>query len=64
MMGLKIAVIGAGSTYTPELITGFVKRKDELPIKEICLMDIDRKNLISLEAFPKEFWRPTAWVAK
>jgi 6-phospho-beta-glucosidase len=44
-MGLKIAVIGAGSTYTPELVNGFVKRKNELPVKEICFMDIDREKM-------------------
>lgn len=37
---LKIAVIGGGSTYTPELIEGFLDRRDELPIGEIWLMDL------------------------
>ncbi|NMA86867.1 MAG: 6-phospho-beta-glucosidase, partial [Tissierellia bacterium] len=40
MEGLKIAVIGGGSSYTPELIDGIIKRKDELPVKEIYLVDI------------------------
>ncbi len=39
-MGLKIAVIGGGSSYTPELIDGFIKRKDELDVSEIHLVDI------------------------
>ncbi|WP_028862150.1 6-phospho-beta-glucosidase [Psychromonas aquimarina] len=39
--GLKIAVIGAGSSYTPELIEGLLKRKDELPIKQLWLVDIE-----------------------
>ncbi len=45
-MGLKIAVIGGGSSYTPELIDGFIKRKDELDVSEIHLVDITevRKN--------------------
>ncbi|HAP2768363.1 TPA: 6-phospho-beta-glucosidase [Enterococcus faecalis] len=38
---LKIATIGGGSSYTPELIEGYIKRKDELPIKEIWLVDIE-----------------------
>ncbi|MEA9390237.1 6-phospho-beta-glucosidase [Acerihabitans sp. TG2] len=38
---LKIAVIGGGSSYTPELIEGLLKRKDELPIRELWLVDID-----------------------
>lgn len=40
MSGLKIAVIGGGSSYTPELIDGFIRRAGELPVAEICLVDI------------------------
>lgn len=40
MEGLKIAVIGGGSSYTPELIEGFIRLKEELPISEIALVDI------------------------
>jgi len=39
--GLKIVTIGGGSSYTPELIEGFIKRQNELPIKEIWLVDIE-----------------------
>ncbi|WP_314591316.1 6-phospho-beta-glucosidase [Paenibacillus terrigena] len=42
---LKIAIIGSGSTYTPELIEGMIKRKDVLPIDELVLMDIDDRKL-------------------
>ncbi len=38
---LKIVTIGGGSSYTPELIEGFIKRKDILPIKEIWLVDVE-----------------------
>lgn len=38
---IKIATIGGGSSYTPELIEGFIKRKDEIPIREIWLVDIE-----------------------
>ncbi|KGG79730.1 diacetylchitobiose-6-phosphate hydrolase [Caloranaerobacter azorensis H53214] len=41
MKNLKIAVIGGGSSYTPELIDGFIKRAHELPVKEIYLVDIE-----------------------
>lgn len=40
MSGLTIAVIGGGSSYTPELIDGFIKRAAELPVAEIRLVDI------------------------
>jgi len=38
---IKVVTIGGGSSYTPELIEGFIKRKDELPIKELWLVDIE-----------------------
>ena len=38
---LKIAVIGGGSSYTPELIEGYINRKNELPISEIWLADVE-----------------------
>ncbi len=41
MKKLKIVTIGGGSSYTPELIEGFIKRKDQVPIKEIWLVDIE-----------------------
>ncbi len=48
---MKIAVIGAGSTYTPELINGFLDRADHLPVKEIYLMDIDQTRLQIVAGF-------------
>ena len=39
--GLKIVTIGGGSSYTPELIEGFIKRYNELPVKELWLVDIE-----------------------
>src|SRR5512140_3532046 len=44
-MGLRIAVVGAGSTYTPELIEGFARRADRLPVDELCLLDPDLERL-------------------
>lgn len=38
---LKITIIGAGSSYTPELIEGLIKRNHELSIRELWLVDIE-----------------------
>lgn len=38
---LKLVTIGGGSSYTPELIEGYIKRREQLPIKEIWLVDIE-----------------------
>jgi len=41
MKEIKIVTIGGGSSYTPELIEGFIKRYEELPIRELWLVDIE-----------------------
>ncbi len=40
MTGIKVVTIGGGSSYTPELVEGFIKRYNELPIRELWLVDI------------------------
>jgi len=40
--GIKVVTIGGGSSYTPELIEGFIKRYDELPVRELWLVDIQK----------------------
>src|SRR5918994_4639417 len=44
-MGTRITVVGAGSTYTPELVEGFARRMERLPIDELVLLDIDPERL-------------------
>lgn len=41
--GLKICTIGGGSSYTPEIIEGFIKKKNEgkLPITDLYLVDVE-----------------------
>ncbi|HEY3312997.1 MAG TPA: alpha-glucosidase/alpha-galactosidase, partial [Anaerolineales bacterium] len=48
---MKITVIGGGSTYTPELINGFLSRCDVLPLSELWLMDIDEQRLAVVGGF-------------
>jgi 6-phospho-beta-glucosidase len=45
---MKLAVVGGGSTYTPELIDGFARMRDTLPIEELVLVDpaADRLDLV------------------
>jgi 6-phospho-beta-glucosidase len=42
---VKIAVVGGGSTYTPELIEGFARRSDVLAVDELVLHDVDAERL-------------------
>jgi 6-phospho-beta-glucosidase len=39
--GIKIVTIGGGSSYTPEIVEGFINRYHELPVKELWLVDIE-----------------------
>ncbi|RLP77955.1 6-phospho-beta-glucosidase [Mycetocola tolaasinivorans] len=42
---MKLAIVGGGSTYTPELIDGFSRLRDVLPLEEIALVDTDPRRL-------------------
>jgi 6-phospho-beta-glucosidase len=44
-MGVKVAVVGGGSTYTPELVEGFVTRADRVPVDDLVLLDVDPERL-------------------
>jgi 6-phospho-beta-glucosidase len=41
---MKLAVIGAGSTYTPELISGLMRERERLDVRELVLHDIDAER--------------------
>ena len=51
---MKITVIGGGSTYTPELVNGFLARIASLPLTELCLMDIDEQRLNIVGGFAQQ----------
>ncbi|HET6867263.1 MAG TPA: 6-phospho-beta-glucosidase [Solirubrobacteraceae bacterium] len=38
---MKLAVIGAGSTYTPELVSGLMREQERIGVRELVLHDID-----------------------
>jgi 6-phospho-beta-glucosidase len=63
---VKIATIGGGSSYTPELMEGFIKRYDELPIKEIWLVDVaegEEKQAI-VGAMAQRMWDASPYDVK
>jgi 6-phospho-beta-glucosidase len=43
---MKLAVVGGGSTYTPELVSELSRGRDRLPVDELVLHDIDRERRI------------------
>jgi len=42
---MKVVTIGGGSTYTPELMQGFLEGYEKLGLEELVLVDIDRERL-------------------
>ena len=42
---MKLAIVGGGSTYTPELIDGFARLRDALPVEELWLVDTSAERL-------------------
>ena len=41
---MKLAVIGAGSTYTPELVSGLMRERERIDVRELVLHDIDAER--------------------
>lgn len=56
--GVKIVTIGGGSSYTPELMEGFIQRYEKLPIREIWLVDIEegKEKLEIVGAMAQRMW--------
>jgi 6-phospho-beta-glucosidase len=63
---VKIVTIGGGSSYTPELMEGFIKRYEELPIREIWLVDIEagKEKLEIVGAMAQRMWDASPYDVK
>lgn len=48
---MKVAIVGAGSSYTPELISGLLQISNEVGLKEVWMHDIDERKLQIMHAF-------------
>ena len=38
---MKVTVVGGGSTYTPELVDGIARLRDEIEVDQLVLCDPD-----------------------
>lgn len=63
---VKIVTIGGGSSYTPELMEGFIKRYEQLPIKEIWLVDIEdgKEKLEIVGKMAQRMWDASPYDVK
>ncbi|MFE4667360.1 6-phospho-beta-glucosidase [Streptomyces sp. NPDC056716] len=63
-MAVKIAVIGGGSTYTPELVDGFARFAGRLPVADLVLHDIDAARLEPVAALAGRILRRQGWQGR
>ena len=63
-MGLKLAVVGGGSTYTPELVDGFTRRADRVQVDEIVLLDIDPERLAIVGGLAERMLARQGWTGR
>lgn len=63
MQALKIAVIGGGSSYTPELIEGIIVRYEQLPVTELALVDVEsgREKVEIIAALTRRMLKHKGW---
>jgi len=57
-------VIGGGSTYTPELVEGFLAHADRLPVDELVLHDIDPQRLEVVGGLARRIMTRREWPGK
>lgn len=63
-MGLKIAVVGGGSTYTPELVDGIARRSTRLATDELVLYDIDPMRREIVGGLAERMLRRGGWTGR
>jgi 6-phospho-beta-glucosidase len=61
---MKIAVIGGGSTYTPELVEGFARRADVLAVDELVLHDVDDDRLAVVGGLAQRILRRSGFAGR
>jgi 6-phospho-beta-glucosidase len=63
-MGAKVVVIGAGSTYTPELVEGFASRDDRLRLDHLVLLDTDAERLGIVGGLAERMLARAGWTGE
>jgi 6-phospho-beta-glucosidase len=63
-MGLKIAVVGGGSTYTPELVDGIARRSTRLATDELVLFDINPERREIVGRLAERILRRGGWQGR
>ncbi len=60
---LKIAIIGGGSSYSPELVEGIINRYAQLPVTELALVDVaaGREKVQIIADLTRRMLQKTGW---
>jgi 6-phospho-beta-glucosidase len=58
---MKLTVVGAGSTYTPELVDGLIRLRALLPVDELALLDVDPERLRILTGMTRRMLARGGW---
>ncbi|MFF8943125.1 6-phospho-beta-glucosidase [Streptomyces sp. NPDC014864] len=61
---MKLTVVGGGSTYTPELVDGFARLRDTLPVEELVLVDPAADRLESVGGLARRILARQGHVAR
>ncbi|HEX3980513.1 MAG TPA: hypothetical protein VHW93_04785, partial [Acidimicrobiales bacterium] len=61
-MGTKVAVVGGGSTYTPELVDSLCAHGDRIVVDELVLLDPDRDRLEAVGGLAGRILRRHGWA--
>jgi 6-phospho-beta-glucosidase len=59
--GVKVCVIGGGSSYTPELVEGLLRQRDRLPVDVLSLHDIDEERVGVIGALAQRMMAAQDW---
>ena len=63
-MGVKMAIVGGGSTYTPELVEGLCDHEDRLAVDELVLLDPDPDRLGPVAGLSQRILRHRGWTGR
>jgi len=63
-VGVRIAVVGGGSTYTPELVEGFAVRNSRLPVDELVLLDPDPERVEIVGGLARRMLHRLGWPGR
>ncbi len=63
-MGVKMVIVGGGSTYTPELVEGLCDHQDRLVVDELVLLDPDASRLGPVGSLSERILRHRGWAGR